>query len=86
MSSSTQRETMRVVTDTFAAWKAVRDEMDLLEAKLELHPDTPTPALLQMQSELQELRVKAEALLAQAQLALLAVKTPRLSQVDPTWY
>lgn len=77
--------TMRHVQETFAAWKTVNDQVKALESKLRRHDPSRDPPLAEFEPRLRALHVESERLLAVAQQALLAIKTPRSSSGDSTW-
>lgn len=76
--------TMRRAQETFAAWKAVNDRIKILESAHQQH-GAARDAAVAGDTELQDLRLESERLLAIAQQTLLTIKTPRSSNGDSTW-
>jgi hypothetical protein len=77
--------TMRHVQETFAAWKTVNDQVKALESALQRHDPSRDPPLESYEAKLRALHLESERLLADAQQALLTIKTPRSSSGDSTW-
>lgn len=77
--------TIRQVQQTFAAWKAVNDQINTVESALQ-HAAAPGNASASgLEMQLQALRLESERLLMIAQQALLTIKTPRSSNGDTNW-
>lgn len=91
MDIQNQPGTMKTVTDTFAAWKTVKDKLSELEKaykwELQQHETNMAPFPTALQAEIANLQETSDRLLEAAQRALLKLKTPRSSREsgDSTW-
>ena len=77
--------TMRLAQETFAAWKTVNDRINTLEGALQQRLASGDGPVAGLETQLQDLRLESERLLAIAQQTLLTIKTPRSSNGDSTW-
>lgn len=77
--------TMSKVTETFAAWKTVNDQIKAMEVAVQQHDPVRDASLPELESVLGDLQRQAQELLLAASHALLKIKTPRSGNGDSTW-
>jgi hypothetical protein len=77
--------TMKTVRSTYAAWRAIADQVICVRATLAAHDPAIDAPVAELHAELRALQAESERLLALAQQALLSIKTPRSSNGDSTW-
>lgn len=85
MENNQKAATMRLAQETFAAWKTVNDRINMLEITLQQRLASSDVPVARLNTELEDLRLESERLLAIAQQTLLTIKTPRSSNGDSTW-
>jgi hypothetical protein len=64
---------------------AVTDPLKAMQSALQPHDPSRDPPLASFEAKLRALHLESERLLADAQQALLTIKTPRSSSGDSTW-